>query len=285
MASPWTTSSGTSTATYNPESHAVPTKPHFIRLGLNHIITTMNMEKIRSLFLSLKTLGVYVIQEKNGCVFLLQSFPNDRHIIIEVHLYIHSAEDECILDFIHLKGNDDLYSEELEKIWNFLRDKKMCSKEFVKIDHTIKRSRNEWLAPSSDSEDSKLDMCLNILENEEKMNEKHYASTLLADIVHSNQETPDKCRVFIVVVTTLLSLNGKKKSVYSYNETVRMLSVVLRILSSKDIQDLSKQDQVMNIEKILEHHTEPEEKKEIPIYQETIKNFKIVLENLQAKKD
>ena len=99
------------------------------------------------------------------------------------------------------------------------------------------------------------------------------------------QETPDQCRVFNVVINTLLSLNEKKESVYSYNETVRMLSVVLRILSSKDIQDLSKQDQVMNIEKILEHHTEPEEKKEIPIYQETIKNFKIVLENLQAKKD
>ena len=152
------------------------------------------------------------------------------------------------------------------------------------LQNTLSRSRKEWLVPLKEVNESRLEVCLKILQNK-KVDELFYAASLLADIVHSDKEKLDQCRVFIMVTITLLSLNEKKESVYSYNETVRILSVVLRILSLRDIQDLSKLDQVMNIEKILEHHTEPEEKEETTIYQETIKNFKIVLDNLQEKKD
>ena len=291
MASPWTTSSDNpNVIEQTEEKGSVPTLPNFLSYGRYHFSTNKDISDISiicSLLLSLDTIGFYVIQKEHVWTFEFHSFPNDEHIIIKVDIYKNSPSG-FILDFFNLRETNNRYREQLEKIWNFLQEKEMWNDKEVftneYLQNTLSRSRKEWLVPHTEVKEPRLEVCLKILQNK-KVDELFYAASLLANIVNSDKEKLDQCRVFIMVTITLLSLNEKKESVYLYNETVRILSVVLRILYSKDIQDLSKLDQVMNIEKILEHHTEPEEKEETPIYQETIKNFKIVLDNLQGKKD
>jgi hypothetical protein len=303
MANPWTTSIDNHDSEVHEQTLGIrsaaplgirsdaPTLPHFLSHGKDHYSTNMKIDVIWSFLFLLKTLGFYVIQTESGWAFEIQSFPNDDQVIIKVDIYGNNKPAGFILDFFNLKGTNNMYRKQLETIWNFFKEKEMWNynEVFLKEDphYTLSRSRKEWFGPNTKVGQSKLECCLEILQNggSDKIYELFYAASFLANIVHSDQEKFDQCRVFIMVTAKLLSLKEKKEPVYSYNETVRMLSVVLRILSSKDIQDLSNQVQVLNIEKILDHHSEQKEKEEIPIYQETIKNFKIVLENLQAKKD
>ena len=113
-----------------------PTLPHFLNYGPDHtkILPNITNDLFREVLFLLKLSNFYVTEGNYGWTFLLQSFPEDQHIIIEIKIY-GSSDSTFIIDFCNLKGRSYLYRIELEKIWKHLKIFKIIDKEFKKIDN------------------------------------------------------------------------------------------------------------------------------------------------------
>lgn len=104
-----------------------PTLPHFLSYEDDHFPYLGDIEHFRSVFLKLTNeLGFDAELKLQSWEYVLESYPGDDHVIIQVRIYRDAACGHMI-DFRRLQGGN-LYRGELEKIWNFFREQGCCEK-------------------------------------------------------------------------------------------------------------------------------------------------------------
>lgn len=110
-----------------PGFSGAPALPHFLSYEIDHFSYSGEIQNLHSALVKLTNEQGFDAELKlQGWEYVLESYPGDDHVIIQVRIYRDAACGHMI-EFRRMQGGI-LYRRELEKIWNCLSEQGFCDK-------------------------------------------------------------------------------------------------------------------------------------------------------------